>query len=80
MPSDVVTIWNQKIGEGTFRVVSICQIKTLDSFCAVKKGKHFCPFNAILEVRVLQSLAVCEFCPCVFGAFDEKLVLEWITC
>ena len=80
MPSDVVTIWNQKIGEGTFRVVSIGHIKTLDSFCTVKEGKHSCPFNAILEVKVLQSLAVCAYCPCVFGAFDEKLVMEWITC
>ena len=80
MPSDVLTISNQNIGEGSFSIVLIGHIKTLDSFCAVKEGKHSCPFNAIFEVRVLQGLAVCEYCPCVFGAFDEKLVMEWITC
>ena len=36
MFSDIVTISNQKIGEGTFSIVSIGHIKTLDSFCAVK--------------------------------------------
>ena len=35
---DIVTISNQKIGEGTFGVVSIGHIKTLDPFCAVKEG------------------------------------------
>ena len=36
MFSDIATISNQKIGEGTFSVISIVLIKTLDSFCAVK--------------------------------------------
>ena len=35
--SDVVTICNQKIGEGTFGVVSIDHVKTLDSFRVVKE-------------------------------------------
>ena len=58
MSSDVLTISNQNIGEGSFGIVSIGHIKTLDSFCAVKEGKHSHHFNVIFEARVLQSLAV----------------------
>ena len=78
--ADVVTILSQKIGEGTFGVVSIGHIKTLHSFCTVKEGKHFTHFNAIFEGRVLQILAGCKYFPYVFSIFDEKLVMELSTC
>ena len=58
LSSDVLTISNQNIGEGSFGIVSIGHIKTLDSFCAVKEGKHSHHFNVIFEARVLQSLTV----------------------
>ena len=74
LSSDVVTISNQKIGEGKFGVVSIGHIKT------VKEGKHSFDFNAIFAARVLQSLAGCEYFPYVFGVFAGKLVMELITC
>ena len=54
LSSDVVTISNQKIGEGTFGIVSIGHVKTLNSFCAVKEGKYFRHFNAIFQERVLK--------------------------
>ena len=63
LSSDVVTIPNQKIGEGTFDVVSIGHVKTLDSFCVVKEGKLSHHFNAIFEARLLQSLAGCDYFP-----------------
>ena len=80
LSSDVVTIPNQKIGEGTFDVVSIGHVKTLDSFCVVKEGKLSHHFNAIFEARSLQSLAGCDYFPYVFAAFDGNLVMELITC
>ena len=80
LSSDVVTISSQKIGEGTFGVVSIGQMKTLGYFCAVKEGKHSRLLNAIFEARVLQSLSGCEYFPYVFGVFDGKLVMELTTC
>ena len=54
-------MFHQKIGEGTFGVVSIVHIKTLDSFCVLKEEKHSRHFNAIFEARGLQSLAGCEY-------------------
>ena len=45
LPSDVVTISNQKLDEVTFGVVSIGHIKTLDSFCAVKRRKTLSSFQ-----------------------------------
>ena len=54
LSSDVVTISNQKIGEGTFGIVSIGHVKTFNSFCAVKEGKYFRHFNAIFQERVLK--------------------------
>ena len=42
-----------KINKGTFDVVSIGHIKTLDSFSPVKEGKHSRHLNAIFEARVL---------------------------
>ena len=80
LSSDVVTISNQKIGKGTLGVVSIGHIKALDSFCALKEGKHCHYFNDIFEAKVLRSLAGCEYFPYVFGVFDRKLVMELITC
>ena len=52
-------------------------MKTLDSFCVVKEGKHSRHFN-VLFARVLQSLAGWEYFPYVFGVFDEKLGMELI--
>ena len=80
MSSDAVTIYNQTIGKGTFSVVSIGHIKTIDSFCAVKEGKHSRHFNAIFEARVLQSLTGCEYFPYVLGVFHGKSVTEIISC
>ena len=43
--------------------------------------KKYSPnFNAIFEVRVLQSLADCEYFHYVLGVFDGKLIMELITC
>ena len=69
-----------KINKSTFDVVSISHIKTFGSFSAVKKGKHSRLLNVIFEARVLQSLAGCDYFPCVFGVFDGQLVMELITC
>ena len=63
LSSDVVTISNQKIGEDTIGAASIGDIKTLDSVCAVKEGKHPRHYNAIFEARVLQSLTCCKDFP-----------------
>ena len=63
LSSDVVTISNQKIGQGTIGAASIGDIKTLDSVCVVKEGKHPRHYNAIFEARVLQSLMCCEDFP-----------------
>ena len=68
------------IKKGTFDVVSIGHIKTLDSFSPVKEGKHSRHLNAIFEARVLQSLAACKHFPYVFSVFDGQLVMELITC
>ena len=68
-----------KINKGTFDVVSIGHIKTLDSFSPVKDETHSRHLNAIFEARVLQSLAGCEYFLYVFGVFDRKLVMELIT-
>ena len=43
LPSDIVTISNQKIGEGTFGAVSIGHIKTLDFFVQLRE-KTFSSF------------------------------------
>ena len=80
LSAEVVTIFNQKIGQDTFGVVSIGHIKTYDSFCAVKEGKYSRHFNAIFEARVLQRLAGCDYFPQFFSAFDGKLVMELIAC
>ena len=66
--------------ESTFGVVSIGHLKMINYFCAVKEGKYYLHFNAIFEVRVLQSLADCEYFSYVFGVFDGKSVMELITC
>ena len=58
----------------TRTIVSIGDAEALDSFCAVKEGKHSRHYNAIFEARVLQILASCEYFPYVFGVFDRKLV------
>ena len=68
LSSDFVTVSNQTLGKGTFGVVSIGHIKTLDSFCVVKEGKYTRHFNDIFEARVLQSLTGCEYFPYVFGS------------
>ena len=80
LSSKVVTISNQKIGEGTFGVVSIGHINTPDSFCAVKEKKHSRHFNAIFEARGLRRLAGCDYFPYVFSVFDGELLMELITC
>ena len=80
LPSDVLTISNQKIIEGTFGVVSIGHITILNSLSAVKEGKHSRHSYVIFEARVFQSLVGCEYFPCIFGVFDGKLVMELITC
>ena len=54
-------------------------MKTLDSFCVVKEGKHSRHFD-VLFARMLQSLAGWEYFPYVFGVFDGKLGMELITC
>ena len=54
-------------------------MKTLDSFCVVKEGKHSRHFS-FLFARVLQSLVGWEYFPYVFGVFDGKLGIELITC
>ena len=75
--SDVVTISNQKIGEGIFGVVSIDHI---NDFVGLKKRKHSLHFPAIFEARVLQSLAGCDYFHYNFDVFDGKLEMELITC
>ena len=68
------------IKKGTFDVVSIGHIKTLDSFSPVKDETHSRHLNAIFEARVLQSLAACKYFFYVFSVFDGQLVMELITC
>lgn len=79
LSSDVVIEKDRKLGEGTFGIVSMGYIKSLDSFCAIKEGKNSRYFNATFEARVLQSLAGCEYFPYAFGVFDKKLVMELVT-
>ena len=49
-------------------------------FVRLNEEKHCHHFNAIFKARVFQSLVGCDYFPYVFGAFDEKLVMELITC
>ena len=74
--SDVVTISNQKIGEGIFGVISIDHI---NDFMGLKKENILYISMPYLK-RVLQSLAGCDYFHYVFGVFDGKLVMELITC
>ena len=53
--------------------------KNILFFSAVREGKHSRHLNAIFEARLLQSLAGCEYFPCVFDVFDGQLAMELIT-
>ena len=73
LSSDVVTISNQKIvRKGTFGVVSVGHVKTLDSFCVVLRKKNI----LVIPMPYLKQ----EHFPYVLSVIDGKLVIELITC
>ena len=53
-------------------VLSQLVTKSLKSLCAVKEGKHSHHFNPMFVTRVVQSLAGCEYLPCIFGVSDRS--------
>ena len=78
LSTDVVKEANETIGEGTFGKVLKGWYKPLDIACAIKVGKHNY-FDAKFEAMVLQKLQSSPYFPRVFGVYEEKLVMEYVS-
>ena len=78
LSSDVMSVSDRKISEGTFGVVYLGHVTKLNIKCAVKSGKHLHLFDASHEANILQRLQGSNYFPYLFGTFENSLVMEYI--
>ena len=78
LSTDVVKEANETIGERTFRKLLKEWYKPLDMAYAIKVGKHNY-FDAQFEATMLQKLKSSSYFPLVFGVYEEKLVMEYVS-
>ena len=78
LSEEVVTIFDIKLGEGTFGVVYKGFYSPLNVNCAIKVGKNDQYFVVYLETQTLQLLQSSRYFPRLFGIFNNRLVLEYV--
>ena len=79
LTGDVVELTEEVIGEGAFGLVKVGRMTSLGINCAVKIGKSLDHFDVSHEAAALQRLQGSKNFPHLFGVFEGKLVMEYVT-